>query len=456
MEKSDRICAQNCVRVQYDFHFGYKRKYGKFSSKISFTSNLRKLRPMSKIKSRSRGTKNDDMQNGTGAADSRLESSRSIAEKSITKMVRSSVVSTSSQLVSSTPTGFHNTDLSNDSNEQWPGPFSTAAAMIRKREEVKLARLAAIAQKSEGKAVDVDEIDDIDAKIHEIKWIPKEQRSEFKLLEISPLMELCLNYVVQNFDSITDLGNVSNILRERMASQLASERRLNHNFALILALRGSGALSIPDCSSLAEDTIVEVSILLATYYIVRSRLNALFVITFFQALHRVGGDASDDALCDNDLKDLIPHAKRPRLDVMESSLRNVRVLQLKNCGRCFSDKVSSLLSGGLNEGDSTGLEILSLTGSYKLSDAGLSQLLSRSASLRTLELCCCNRLGPASINAMASHLQHLESLSISGSPHLMDQDLLPLATVGCFPSLAALSLEGMPSLSDDFASNLLR
>jgi len=83
---------------------------------------------MSKARSsKSKGTKGDG---GDSRANSRLESSRSIAEKSIARMVQSSV-SQLNQPVSSTPTGLQNIHLSMDEAEQWPGPFSTAAAMIK-------------------------------------------------------------------------------------------------------------------------------------------------------------------------------------------------------------------------------------------------------------------------------------------------------------------------------------
>jgi len=87
-------------------------------------------------------------------------------------------------------------------------------------------------------AVEVDDMDNIDVRVREMKWVPKKVLSGPRNSEILPLTEICLNYLVQNFDSIADLGTVSNTLRERMACRLASERRLNHDIAVVVSTTG--------------------------------------------------------------------------------------------------------------------------------------------------------------------------------------------------------------------------
>lgn len=131
---------------------------------------------------------------------------------------------------------------------------------------------------------------------------------------------------------------------------------------------------------------------------------------------------------------------------------SILVLKLVNCGRSLTDKVAVSLIDHCQT-----IEVLQLTGCYKLSDIGLTQLLTATSmnSLRSLDLSFNSRLSSQGI-AVLRTLSGLESLTLNDCTQLSDDDLLQLlpeyhpnsSKVSEMKSLRHLSLSGLIDISD--------
>lgn len=113
------------------------------------------------------------------------------------------------------------------------------------------------------------------------------------------------------------------------------------------------------------------------------------------------------------------HLKRPA-PVLFSSLarRGVRKLQILSLRRGLRDAVAAL----------PGLESLSLSGCYSVTDAALaSAFASDMPSLRRLDLSLCKQLTDSSLGRIAQSLKNLEELELGGCYSITDTGLLLIA-----------------------------
>ena len=159
--------------------------------------------------------------------------------------------------------------------------------------------------------------------------------------------------------------------------------------------------------------------------------------------------------------------------VQEKSASSLRILQLRNCGHGFTDQVAKTVS----EKHARGLEILELTGCYRLNEAALCSLLQQcSGSLKSLDLSCNSRLGVQSMSLIAnmSLLTYLKldhatpftnnmilpltapDVALNKLEHLFLAGLINLDDEGCHamivklgPQLRSLSLKGCVQLTDE-------
>ena len=216
----------------------------------------------------------------------RKERNRRVAEKAIGNLARSTIkdeptdTSRSSSLpVSSTPTGISYAPSKEDNAENWPGPWSTARVMLKKREEVKQKRLAAIAEKLEGKVIEDEGVDIYESRLSKLQWNSSVKSSVFSKCRCIPsLSEICLDFLALNFDSISDLGNLPNEIRDKLALKLVCERKLSPNAVVALAVPGSYTFSIPDCSNISESVLIEVTPpRISAYYLLISLLYGISV-----------------------------------------------------------------------------------------------------------------------------------------------------------------------------------
>lgn len=131
-----------------------------------------------------------------------------------------------------------------------------------------------------------------------------------------------------------------------------------------------------------------------------------------------------------------------------------QVLQLDQCGRCLADYA---LFGTLTRAPNClpALTTVSLRAAYRLSDVGLSALVSSAPSLRSINLSQCSLLTSDGISGLATSLG-----SVLRELHLDDcqgiDAMLILSALLKFEHLEVLSLAGVETVCDDFLSKFVR
>lgn len=135
---------------------------------------------------------------------------------------------------------------------------------------------------------------------------------------------------------------------------------------------------------------------------------------------------------------------------MESGATTV---QLDQCGRCMSDYVlPSTLARSSNS--LAALTTLSLSGACRLSEDGLSKLVSSASVLRSLNLSQCSLLTSSSIDTLADSLGSvLRELNLTDCQSLDSMLILP--ALKKFEQLQVLSLAGIQNVGDDFLKEFL-
>ena len=130
-----------------------------------------------------------------------------------------------------------------------------------------------------------------------------------------------------------------------------------------------------------------------------------------------------------------------------------QVLQLDQCGRCLADYV---LFGTLARASNClpALTAASLRAAYRLSDVGLSALVSAAPSLRSINLSQCSLLTSDGIASLAASLGSvLRELYLDDCQGLEAKHILSALLE--FEQLEVLSLAGMETVSDDFVSRFV-
>jgi DNA repair protein RAD7 len=125
-----------------------------------------------------------------------------------------------------------------------------------------------------------------------------------------------------------------------------------------------------------------------------------------------------------------------------------QVLQLDQCGRCFPDNV---LQASLARSPKClpELAILSLTGAFRLSDIGISALISSAPALRSINLSQCSLLTSSSIKTLADSLESsLKELYIDDCQNIDAMLILP--QLQKLRHLEVFSLAGIQTVCDDF------
>lgn len=221
-------------------------------------------------------------------------------------------------------------------------------------------------------------------------WVPKYGRNRRNSI-IPSLKELSFVILAQNADAIASLESVPDSLRHKLSQLLCDSRRMNsHCFELLI--HGSPTeVRLRDCSWLTEEQ---------------------FTASF--------------QMCDTS---------------------NLMVLQLDQCGRCLSDYVlPSTLARSSNS--MPALTTLSLSGACRLSDDGLSKLISSAPVLRSLNISQCSLLTSTSIDTLADSLGSvLRELYLTDCQSIDAMLILP--ALKKFEQLQVLSLAGIQNVSDD-------
>lgn len=327
--------------------------------------------------------------------------SRRLRQKEVAERRASHFARADKNPVSSTPTGSlvrARSGIAGSSvgeADEWPGPFATARNIMAQREEAKRVREEAISSRAATDRPMVTLADAYDKLIQEVNASTATAMSSsgnFLLYKpILSLAQMCVLVLSSHFDDIepVDLQYLSSQAREQIAIQLAKLTKCTNEVALKLAVSACQCLVLPECSSIDEDTMI-------------------------RAIERTAGLITSTVSAS-------PSQQEERT-VSAGDLQTIRVLRLKNCGRNFSDRTCATIPYRSKQH----LEVLQLTGCYRLSDGGLSELLSPcTESLMSLDLTCNSRLSVDGLRSIRT-LANLQELVLDHCSHLSDYDILQL------------------------------
>nr|XP_016469956.1 PREDICTED: uncharacterized protein LOC107792277 [Nicotiana tabacum] len=284
----------------------------------------------------------------------------------------------------------------------------------------------------------------------ELVWVPKKgQQCQSRKLVVPSLQDLCMGILVKNADAITSLDCVPDALRHRICQSLCDSRKMTYQFFELLTRRSPTEIRIRDCSWLDEEKFTKT----------------------FEA-------------CDTS---------------------NLVVLQLDQCGRCMPDYIL-LATLARCPNNLPALTTLSLKGACRLSDSGLTAIISAAPCLRSMNLSQCSLLTCDGISCLSDSLgsvlrelylddceaidpmlilpallklEHLEVLSVAGIQTVCDafikefvthrgQSLREIVLKGCMqltdcslkeiaqscPGLRAIDLSNLRKLTDSAIGHL--
>ena len=385
------------------------------------------------------------------------ERSRAVAEREASRLARPDQplasrtlghASKSKSAVSSTPfgqlmKGTKGSSSTNNNNEaqEWCGPFSVARQMIAAREDARRLRLQQT-EEGEGENIEHHPLDDVmeEAKLEQqrkenpsMNWISRRHRKgsandttnnsnyyakrrkrfhqQKELMGIGgntvpSLFQLCINYLVDNFEHCDSLGLVDHSIRVALCERLVAQGKMNGAAFDVLAEEGVETLELVDCAQVSQEQF-----------------------------------------CDA-IKVLIP--------------LGLRAILLKHCGRCFGGQAVKTIESLKSE--EIQLFALSLAGAYLLSDDDISRLIAAtSRTLSSIDLTACPLIGPKFCNAIGENF----SLSINeGSSCLLELSLedIPLkkealltlgAASDALRSLRSLKLKSIEAVDDEVVSIIL-
>ncbi|XP_060187949.1 uncharacterized protein LOC132617078 [Lycium barbarum] len=227
----------------------------------------------------------------------------------------------------------------------------------------------------------------------EVVWVPKkDQQCQSTTLVVPSLQDLCMGILVNNADAITSLDCVPDALRHRICQSLCDSRKMTYQFFELL-IRGSPTeIRIRDCSWLNEEK-------------------------FTQSFE--GCDTS-----------------------------NLVVLQLDQCGRCMPDYIL-LATLARWPNNLPALTTLSLKGACRLSDTGLTAIISAAPNLRSMNLSQCSLLTCDGISCLSNSLGSvLRELYLDDCEAIDPMLILPALLK--LEHLEVLSLAGIQTVCDAF------
>ncbi|CAI9100713.1 OLC1v1037872C1 [Oldenlandia corymbosa var. corymbosa] len=232
-----------------------------------------------------------------------------------------------------------------------------------------------------------------------VTWVPKKAtKGNFPKQSVPLLQDLCVAILVKHADAITSLNCVPDVMRHKLSHLLSDSRRMDSHFLRLLVDGSPTEIRVRDCSWLSEEI-------------------------FKNAFEG----------CD---------------------LSNLTVLQLDLCGRCLADYVISE-SLACSANSLPALTTISFKAAYRLSDIGLSALVSSAPSLRSVDLSQCSLITSDGVCCMAASLgSALRELHLDECQGIDAMHILP--ALQNLQNLEVLSLSGLETVSDDFVLEFLR
>lgn len=384
------------------------------------------------------------------------ERSRAVAEREASRLARPDQPAASSTLghaskaksaVSSTPFGQMMGASSpmgkkTEVQEEWCGPFSVARQMIAAREDARRLREEQQAEDDPENSKESHPLDEATRLALEQKkrkenpsmnWISRHQRAGEKTNVnyyakrrrrfnqqkslmgngtnyVPSLFQLCVNYLVENFEHIETLGLVDHSIRRALCERLVAQGKMDGAAFDVLAEMGVETLELVDCAQVTQDQF-----------------------------------------CDA-LKALLPSG--------------LRAILLKHCGRAFGGQAVQVISEIKTE--KLELFALSLGGAYLLKDRDMAKLIgAASRTLSSIDLTACPLIGTHSqthfCQALGEHYSSiyggtggcLLELSLQNIP-LTKEALLSLgASSDALRNLKSLKLKEMDAVDDEVVSIIL-
>jgi len=327
--------------------------------------------------------------------------------------------------------------------EEWCGPFSVARQMIAAREEARRLREEQLAETDPNSSKESHPLDEITEVALEKKrrlenpsmnWVSRLKRNnnfpaggdarnvssyesrrrrynQQKILGngfnyVPSLFQLCVNYLVDNFESIDSLGMVDHSIRRSLCERLVAQGKMNGAAFDVLAEMGVETLELVDCAQVTQDQ-------------------------FCQAL-----------------RILLPSG--------------LRALILNHCGRCFGTQAVQVISE--IKKDDFDLFAVSLGGAYLLKDEDMAKLIGASwRTLSSIDITACPLIGTQFCEALGVHFSTsvcgaggtLLELSLQNIPLTKDALLAVGASSDALRNLKSLKMKEMECVDDEVVSIIL-
>lgn len=362
---------------------------------------------------------------------------------------------------------------------EWCGPFSVARQMIAAREEAKRKRLEEeeLEDDNDGSQRMHHPLDAIMKEIeHEQKkkshpsmqWksnvtknsTPSNMYAKRQKLtnatrnptRVPTLAQLCVSFVVDNFDFVESLGDVDNDVRLAISKELVGRNELDDQaFQALVSVVGHGN----------DDTAEDPTISPAPPPSLPQSVSLPVMPSTLETLEIVDcAGISHDCMA----------------KTLEAVGESLRYLLLTNAGRCFGVKsVKALMKeikdarGEIHYTPRAQLQCISITGAYLLKDEDAARLVTANAgTLQSIAFETCPLLGPSfvrSIQALHTHQvptkgssnNRLLELALTNMNQFSTEDLQLLTEESSesLKSVRSLTLQNLAGLTDDLVASIL-
>ena len=330
----------------------------------------------------------------------RREMYRDIASSRASFFARADKVADKPSLskASSTPMGLGTTRLHVDDND-WCGAWSSAQVMINKRDKIKREREEMLKFAELGHITNElpDHADDYDRFIFNLKWDPIGNNRKYNNNRgtVPSLVDTCIDFLIDNIANIESLDGIDNESRSLLGIKLGALNKIDSLAVQTLATYGCEAFIIPECSKLDE-------------------LDLLLGIKSIAVRNMDEG----------------------------TEVSSIQIISLRNCGHGFTTKLALDALPYLNA-----LEVLEITGLYRLDSDALCKLLESSKeTLKILDISCNNRLNSSVMTTMLS-MPCLQTIKLDNCIHLHDEDIIVLAQSDSRLQLTTVSFENLFNLT---------
>ncbi|RAL37087.1 hypothetical protein DM860_004009 [Cuscuta australis] len=231
------------------------------------------------------------------------------------------------------------------------------------------------------------------SKAEALKWSPKSGLHSNQRGMIAPsLQDLCMAILVKNADAVTSLDCIPDVIKHKLCHILCDSRKMNNHFLGLLTCGFPTEIRLRDCSWLTEEDFIK----------------------FFEGCQT----------------------------------SNLTVLQLDQCGRCLPD-FTLLATLARLPNTLSALTTLSVKGACRLSDTGLSALVSSAPSLRSINLSQCSLLSSDGIKCLSESLGSVLKELYLDDCQAIDSVLL-LPSLLKLEHLEVLSVAGIHTVCDEF------